>query len=263
MKKQSKTTKNSNLLVIVDEDYLYGLTHGYYPKDKETADQNSCLLISSRQAKNSYLIHHPKENNIYYKNPYSDQYLDLNSSKTEDLLILSKCVALKEMLLMLGAYSAKVEDEVSHKDSIEKNIDGGASHPAAGAEVSYSSSSSQAINIKVSIEFGANNSPIKPIDDIKSYAQEHGLLYDNDSYLIVNPWIERIEQNRRFPDYERITISYLTEYEYALNIAAKLKVLSFGASFSFSEDKHHSHSFTKNILVNWHKPVNGNQDNQK
>lgn len=236
-----------NLVVVPDEDYEYGLTHGYYPEFANELKSGEVVIASIEKAVTEYGITMPKENSIYIRNVFDGTYRDISSENTERVFIESKAVAIREVLVMLGAQSAELAHSVKHLQDKDLKVSATAKKGAVSGSVDYNQNKHKEVNIDAIIRLKPFSRTAKTAEEVRKYAFTHGL--GNESTIIA--WIDRLERDQKLEGSESIDVTFLEELTVARNAALNLKLVQCEAGFSINHREKETHSFTEKITVDF------------
>lgn len=236
-----------NLVIVPDEDYEYGLTHEAYPEFANELKSGEVVVTSIEKAVTEYGITSPKENIIYVRNVFDGTYRDITAENTEKCFIEAKAVAIREVLVMLGAQSAELVHSVKHiqvKD-LKAGITG--KKDAGSLSADYHQNKHKEVDIEAIIKLAPYPRTAKTAEEVRKYAFTHGL--GNESTIIG--WIERLERDHQLEGPESIDVTFLEELAVARDAALNLKLVQFEAGFSINSLKKETHSFTEKITVDF------------
>ena len=235
------------LIIVPDEDYEYGLNHGAYPEYEEELSSGEVVVVSKEEATTKYGIASPKENKIYVCNIFDGTFRDITAESTEKNFIEAKAVAIRETLIMLGAYSAELVHRINHiqdKD-MKLGVTGKKGSGSIGAD--FHQNKHKEINLDSKIQLKPFIRPAKSAEEIRQYANTHGL--GNESTIIA--WIDRLERDGKLGGSEEIEITFLEELAVARDAALNLKLVQCEAGFNFESLSKDTHSFFEKISIDF------------
>ena len=240
-----------DLLIIADEDKVFGIEKGYYPDITKSVHDGNLMVLGYdewRQKSQIQLRTKPFCNgkDVYILNPYSNYYVQASDSEILDLFCEDKSLAVKETLVWMGAKHIIVEDEVSDKDTIKGGMKIDASTPNdIGGSLNTSFSRLTSVNIKNTIESEDYERKPKSFEEVKSFIQSHGLSGDTKLALLC----DRLKTDGKLSGKERYTLTYLNEVDFALKVLASINYKVFSSSLDFSLEHNHIHSISKSLLI--------------
>ncbi len=240
--------KDPRLLLIPDEDFGYGIQHGAYPEYKDDFQSGDALVLSRKDATSIYGIPDPQENKIYLKNIYNGTFGELTSPTIETDLLAAKSVCIREVLIMLGAYSASLNDSV--QDTKEDDLTASLKYKGSklkSAEAQYHQNKKLIVSIKSNISVNPYPRKAKDPAEIRQYMNTHGL--GNESTLIA--WVDRLERDKKLEGAESIDVTFLRELDIARDAALKLKLVQNEVGFGLKSLSSEKHEFTRKINVDF------------
>lgn len=238
------------LLIVPDEDYEYGIKHGAYPEFNEELKTGEVVVISREEAITNFGISSPKENKIYVRNVFDGTYRDITAENTEKVFIEAKAVAIRRTLVMLGAYSAKLEHHIKHAQEKDFTIGAKGKKGNDSIGVNYHQNKHKEVNLDAAINLDPFSRSAKDVGEIRQYIYTHGLGCD--SNLIE--WIDRLESDGKLVGREGIEISFLEELTTARDAALNLQIVQSEVGFNIESLNKETHSFTVSIAVDWSGP---------
>lgn len=235
------------LIIVPDEDYEYGLNHGAYPEFDKERSSGEVLVLSKEDARDKYGIVSTKDNQIYVRNIYNGTYIDIAAESTEKNFIEAKAVAIRETLIMLGAYSAEVVHTVKHsqESDLKMGATGKKSTTSGSAEVHKNET--KTINLESTIRLEPFCRQTKSVEEIRNYIFTHGL--GSESTIIA--WLDRLERDGKLEGPEEIDITFLEELAVARDAALNLQLVKCELGFKIESLKKETHQFVENISVNF------------
>jgi|GEM_PF-2654450 hypothetical protein len=243
--------KKPNLIIVPDDEYAYGIENGFYPELYEDMHNKEIAIVSQEKVKIDYLISNPKANGIYIRDPYLDRYLDIEASKTEDELISSKSLAIREVLVALGVYSAKIEEEVTNKEKYSRELGGNVGYKIVELSIDTVSNKTRSLNISNCLTLDPYPRKTKDIGEVKDIALKYGVAEDS----TIKPYIDRLERDGELVGSETLEIKYLTELKDAFSLASNLKIFKANFGFHLKTEKSEEHTFIKKLTVCFTKPL--------
>ncbi|MBR5174803.1 MAG: hypothetical protein IKW89_02605 [Bacteroidales bacterium] len=235
------------LIIIPDEDYEYGINHGAYPEFQEELSTGDVIVLSRDKATTEYGIATPKDNKVYVRNVFNGAYIDISAENTEKSFIEAKAVALREVLVMLGAFSAELEHTIEHKQDKDLKIGAkGKKGPNKGS-LSLHQNKHKEVNLEAIIRLKPFNRSSKSAGDIRQYAFTHGL--GGESTILA--WIDRLERDGKLEGSEEIEVSFLEELSIARDAALNLKLVQCEVGFNIESLCRETHHFVEKISIDF------------
>ncbi len=235
------------LIIVPDEDYLYGLTHEAYPEYNKELKSGKFKVLSKEVATNEYGISLPEENRIYVRNVFDGTYRDITAENTERCFIEAKAVAIREVLVMLGAQSAELVHSVKHLQDKDLKVGATGKKGPGSGNVDYHQNKQKKVNIDAIIKLEPFTRTAKTAEEVRKYAFTHGL--GNDSTIIA--WIDRLERDHKLEGPESIDVTFLEELTVARDAALNLKLVQCEAGFNIDSINKETHSFYEKISVDF------------
>ncbi len=235
------------LIVVPDEDYEYGIRHGFYPEISDELHSGEVVVASREMATTEYGISSPKENKIYVRNVFDGTYRDITAENTEKCFIEAKAVAIREVLIMLGAHSAELTHRIEHVQDKDLKIAAKGKKGSESVGINYHQNKHKEINIEAIIKLEPYPRRAKSAEAVRKYAFEHGL--GGESTIIA--WINRLERDHKLEGPESIDITFLEELTVARDAALNLKLVQCEAGFRIDSLNKETHEFTEKISVDF------------
>lgn len=241
---------NPDLLIITDNDTLYGINKGYYPDLSKSVNSGNLLVLSEGNWRDQGL--RLKTNplcsgeDVYIRNPYTNCYILASDNELLDDFIESKSIAIKEAFVWLGAKKIVLDEKIQDKDTLKIDADGEASKIAKGS-LHTSINRISTVEISTLIESEDPNRQPKAPSEIEKWIQMHGLANDPK----ITTLLDRLKIDGRLNGSERYTVKYLNEIEFALKILASIDYKVFSSNLDFSFEHNHIHSITKKISLDF------------
>lgn len=247
--------QNPQLLIVPDEDFEYGISHGAYPEFKEELKTGEVVVVSRDNATTEYGLSSPKENKIYVRNIFDGTYQDITAEDTEKAFIKAKAVAIREVLVMLGAYTAELEHQITHAQEKDLKIGATGKKGLDSVGVSYHQNRHKELNLTAIIKLNPFNRSAKDSHAIREYIYTHGL--GNESTLVA--WVQRLERDGKLEGPEEIEVSFLEELTAARDAALNLQIVQSEVGFNIESLYKETHQFVEKISVNFSCPTQGNE----
>jgi len=235
------------LIIIPDEDYEYGLNHGAYPEYEEELSSGEVVVVSKEEATTKYGIASPKENKIYVRNIFDGTFRDITAESTEKNFIEAKAVAIRETLIMLGAYSAELVHTITHVQDKDLKFGSNGKKGAGSLGVDLHQNKHKEVNLDSKIQLKPFTRPAKSAEEVRQYARNHGL--GSESTIIA--WIDRLERDGKLGGSEEIEITFLEELAVARDAALKLQLIQCEAGFNIESISKETHSFFEKISIDF------------
>lgn len=234
------------ILIVTDEDHLYGINHNFYPQFEDPIKYNQIKVVSNQEIDEQIigeLTHDGKD--FFILNPYINMYVKTSLKDLVNIFIQSKSQAVKEALVKMGAKIVKVKDKIKDVDRVRGKMEGRVSVMEVKGSINTSYDKTQSFDIESMIESSDPNRKPKPYTEVKSYVDTHGL--NNDTGL--RPLLERLEQDGILSGTEKYEFKCLQEIDTAIKILSSLDCKFFNSSLDFSEEHYQIHEITKELLI--------------
>jgi hypothetical protein len=271
-------------VIVPDEDYEWGLNHGAYPQFNNELNSGKLVVLSKEDASSKYGIIQPEENKVYVRNPYDGIYHDLGAEDLNVLFIEKKAIQIREVLIMFGVYSAKLENSVNNSKETDLRINGkfqksiipktskGENEEQKKSQnekpqsrlkiiknivnnivsvgASFNSNNKNDQKLATTIELQPKRRQAKTPQEIRHYINNHG-LGDESS---LNAWLTRYERDGKMVGAEDIEVSFLGELAKVRKGALDLNILAAETSFNIEYLRQQTNSFYKKITVDFSGP---------
>ncbi|MBR6869760.1 MAG: hypothetical protein IKM93_08090 [Bacteroidales bacterium] len=241
-----------DILIIADEDTVYGVEHGYYPDLTKSVQDGNLMVLGYDNWRNNtdiLLKERPlcKGEDVYIRNPYTNRYIKASDNELLDIFCEEKSLVIKEALVMMGAKHIIVEDNVFDKEQKNKGFKARLSNNAKGigGSLNTSFSRTESLNIKNQIESEDPNRIPKSYHEVSDFMDNHGL--NNDTKLCLLR--DRLKRDGKLTGKEHYTLTYLNEINSALNVLSSIDYKIFSGSLDFSLEHNHIHSISKKLII--------------
>lgn len=244
MEKENKP----ELLIIADDDLAYGINHGYYPEMEEQIHHGNLEVSSINSDHRPFnLTKRPLGNgkDIYVRNPYADSYVSLWDSGILNDFINTKSLAIKEVLVRMGAKHICLKEETKDIDSSKTTINAKASLKLATINGGGSYKRCSSANVKSQIESHDPSRQTKSVDKVEEFMKIHGLIGDSTLKMLL----DRLKEDGSLHGIEKYSVTYCSEIENALNIAANINFKLFSSELDLSHEHNHVHTMCKEIEI--------------
>lgn len=235
----------ADILIVADEDKIYGVEKDYYPSLKEAVDNGNLLLIPYTEWRESSLKLRSTPlcngEDIYIRNPYFNYYISSSDNELLDIFCEDKSVAIKEALVWMGAKHIVIEEEVKDEDRLKASLDVGVKGGLDAGSLNTKFAKMSSLDIKTRIESHDNDRTPKSIQEVGGFLSRHGLIQDTKLSLLA----ERLRVDGKLSGSEKYTVTYLNEVQFALNILAKVDYKVFSSNLDFSLEHNHLHTFSR------------------
>ncbi|MCR5325442.1 MAG: hypothetical protein K6E37_01680 [Bacteroidales bacterium] len=235
------------LVIVPDEDFKYGLNHDAYPEYSEELRSGEVVVVSKEEATTQYGIASPKDNKIYVLNVFDGTFRDITAESTEKSFIEAKAVAIREALIMLGAYSAELVHRIEHVQDKDLKLGAKVKKGVGSIGVDYHQNKHKEINLDAKIQLKPFKRPTKSVKEVRQFAFTHGL--GNESSIIA--WIDRLERDGKLGGAEEIEITFLEELAVARDAALNLQLVKCEAGFNIESLNKETHSFFEKISIDF------------
>lgn len=237
--------QQADVLIIADEDKLYGIEKNYYPDIKSAVDAGNLIVLpydSWRQA-GLKLKSNPRLNgeDVYIRNPYSNCFIPVTDKEILDRFIDDKSVVIKEALVWMGAKDIVLVENITDKDTVKSSLDAGAKASAEKGTLKVDLSRLSKVDIKTKIESHDPNRSPKSIEKVEAYLMDHGLADETKLTTLA----DRLREDGCINGTERYTVTYLNEIEFALNVLVGFDYKVFSSSLDFSLEHTHLHTIER------------------
>lgn len=260
--------KNPSALIIISDDFLYGIQKGYYPELTKSYNRGDLRIISEETLKNEEInLDTPPSNkgcDVYVLNPYSECYIScVDIDKMEDSIFEKKCVVLREALVKMGAKDIKIAGGESNESSSNLSFEAGigGSLGMRGGEkkeqkesegikskFSLSDANFSSSKIKAKIESHDPNRKPQDYDKVRDYIFNHGL--GNDTCLMG--YLNRFKEDGRMSGTEKYEVTTKGVLTNTFKILASVDFSSFdsvqgsGLNMKFSPNANFENSDNNN-----------------
>ena len=239
------------ILIIADNDTIYGVEHGYYPSLRESLEHGNLRLVSYEKWRDSSLRlqSNPLCNgeDIYILNPYSHCYVWSRDIELPDLFCTAKSHAIKEALVRMGAKHITLKEEVKDTDELKSSLKAEAKGSGGGGSLNTKFNRFETLNIKTCIEsHDPERTPVE-IEKVEEFLITHGLSNDTQLALLA----DRLTENGKLSGHEKYEIFYLNEVQSALNILANIDYKVFSGNLDFSLEHNRLHTFSKQLVIDF------------
>lgn len=244
-----------SILVITDTDKSYGVNHGFYNELEKPIKNNQVKVISYDNIQDVGLSYSGDftydGKDIFILNPYSDLYVKIYNDDLFNSFLLGKSLAVKEVLVSMGAKRITVKDGIKIKDvdKIESKIDSNVDIPGDNGVKGSINAKYNGINsfdVQSVIESYDPNRKPKSYLEVKSYIDSHGLSNDQSLHLLL----ERLEQDGVLSGSEKYSFKCLQEIKTAMEFLSSLNVNQvFSSSLHFSLEHNHIHEVSKDLSI--------------
>lgn len=219
------------VLVIENEHYMYGLREGYYPEEKKAYEETMSLEVMTRKQVDELwgkdVLAKQSSAPIaqtYVLNKVEGRYYPTDSPSLSRDLAASRALAYKTMLKMMGAIEIvlKKNSEECSATQRESEVEASGEYGVVGANSKYNSKHEQSAQeaFSSSIEFKDNVGRPRPVDDVRRWVLEKGLMEDS----VVRSWMEEYAiYGGQMSGTENYEVAYLTELDTASQIHAALQ----------------------------------------
>lgn len=247
------------LLVISDEDYVYGYHEGYYPEVTKLMrnQERDQMLMTRHDAEKRWgrgilaTSPVPDKHECYLLNPYDQIYYLAGSSAWENKLIETKELVYKRVLQMLGAKKVRlvrnVEEELKSREELDVNGKAGTFVGRVEASGHYDEERRNKTSAHTAIEFeDSTNSPSSP-EEIREFMLRSGMSNELSLMLLV----EELEQRTVVSGKHKFTAVFLSEMDDAQNLVAQLSGgwKAFGASLSSEYKRNSSRKYRQEQIL--------------
>ena len=248
---ENKKNQMPQLLIVdqPDGDLRNGINLGYYPELLTPIQNGSLLVISQKVSKRYNLVTPPVGNGMdfYISNPSSQNYLSIWDTEILRILISDKSYVVKETLVWMGAKDIVLIQNAVDTDNTNVNIRNQADLKLANVDMKVDYSSSTSINLKSSIESHDPNRMPKSAEKVAEFMINHGLGNDASLKMLLN----RLKEDGELHGTEIYDITYLSEIQNALNVAANINYKLFNDNLDFSKKHNHIKTISRTIKINF------------
>ena len=249
-----RDSPNPPVLYVVDDDFAYGINHGYYP---EINTDNLCIVGCEALKKDpqryeiSGVVLHDKKD-VFIRNPYTNLYYRTNDPELMNKFFEDKMLYVRDALVMMGAKNILLTEDIKDKDSLK--VKGGHSTDLKGKKVKVQGSLNTSFTKDASFEtkrsIESSDPERKPCDPekVKAFLQDHGLAKETN----LNLYCDRLRDGRLSGGTEQYELTYFTEISNALNILSAVKWEVFGdgaATLDFTREHNHIHKISFSLRV--------------
>ena len=244
----------SSLLIIADDDLSYGINQGYYPDMTKAIDLGNLTVCPLSNVDN--LIEHDIHlsaqpigdgEDVYLRNPYANYYVSMKDSNILNTFIETKSYAIKEVLVKMGAKDIVLKESVHDKNTSRYEVNNEMGVNVVKAKINGNYLNEITVDMKSSIESHDPNRKPKPYKEIVDFMESHGLSNDPKLSLLA----ERLKTDGRISGIEKYEVTYCSEIESALKIAASIDYKMFSDNLDFSVEHNNVHTIKKSLEINF------------
>lgn len=241
------------IVLVPDRDYLAGIKMHNYPEFEDELSRSDGVTVTKETARLEYGIPDPEENKIYIRNIYNGTYHDLTSDRLQADFIIAKSIAIREVLIMLGVYSAEIVESAKKAEDKKTNIkaNGASKQYAANVNLDVKIEKEVRASVESTIKIGPYERTPKTANEIETYMRTHG-LGDEAS---LKGWVERLKRDGKLEGPESTTIVFLSELKGTTDSVLGLQLVKAEANFHVGTLKTVDHTFEKKLSVNFSKPL--------
>lgn len=236
-------------LVVVDNDYKYGVKHGYFPKSNLEGMFELMTIEEAREKGRFKSL--PTEDDAdytgyYVYNPYADSYSLLTDPNVDNDFIITESVAYKEALIRLGAKEIEIEKFVGDTVFSKKkgNLEGSYGPVEGGMEGNSSKTIKDELTSKLTFSDPNNYASYA---EAEKYIENHGLALDSN----LTSWLMRLKERGELKGKETLSITYLKEINDVWNIVAKLDLKTFSMKFGIESEVAASRKYEVTVKVDF------------
>lgn len=231
-----------------------GIELGYYPDYSKQVQNGGLVVITPKEAKKYALKSQPtgNGNDFYVSNPSGNNYIPMLSENRDHTLIVDRCFAVKEALVWMGAKDIVLNSEVKDTDSITTKFNANFKKVFAkignlGGNANVDVKKNSVENIKSYIESHDPERQPKSAEKVREFMIGHGLANDANLMLLL----DRLKEDGALHGTEKYVITYLSEVDSAVSVAANVDCTLFNCNVNFSHLHKHVKSFSKEIEINF------------
>jgi len=169
----------------------------------------------------------------------------MEETDIRESLINDKSYAIKEILVMMGAKHITLIENTKDTTNSTTQIEDHASVKFAKVNVNTNYELNSSVNISSLIESHDVNRQAKSAEDVESFMKKHGLWGDSGLLMLL----ERMKKDKLLHGTEKYSVSFCTELESALNIAAGINYKLFSNELDFSHKKNKVHIITSELKI--------------
>lgn len=224
-------------VLVVDDDFAYGVKHGYYPELENDIHNDVIKVMSLNEARSSGKLHvQPSSDNenYYVYNPYiaDKNYFLLDDPNLEREFGIAKTNAIKEALRRLGAKEVTISKVV--QDATSTNTEGnlGGNKGPIGGDVNVNYERDSKNDFTLNIEFKDPSNHPSDYNSTKQYITTHGLAGDP----FISEWLLVLNERGVITGQEKMNVTYFKEIQKALEIKAKISTPAFGVNAGFKNE---------------------------
>ena len=262
--------KNQNMeclpkrIIIADEELADGVNLGYYPDLRKQLEQNECKILSFDEFKakkypilgSSSLDFSSGENILLVLDPHSvGRYIDCMDADIEKKMVISKCIAYREILYSMGAKEIKIVHRTSDETIVSKNMDIKANGRYGAGDMDVEANRTKKQRDKEewiqTIEETTDSPEIRSLQEIETIMMQYSLYHDTNLIALYN----RLKSNQKLNGTkQKINITFSSEVENSTKLAINLKgnfgeIISFGSAFGTENTKEVIQKFEQTIEV--------------
>ena len=236
----------ADVLVVLDNEMVYGLRNGFYPDYRDVQD---CQVISIDEF-HAQEIKAPSPaldgNDVYMRNPYTkDVFISIIDDDIEKKMISGRAYAVREALVMMGAKSISLEENISDTDSSQASVGVLGKYAGVKGSVNVDYEKSISLTLKHVIESHDESRQPRPVDEVWEYLRTHNLMIEDN---LVH-FAERLKRDGYLGGEETVRITFCSEIKSALNILSSLNYKVFSSKIDVESKKASIHTVEKILKV--------------
>lgn len=239
-------------LLVVDDDFAYGVKYGYYPQLQNDIDNGALNVMSIKDARETgslCTVPSDDKENFYVYNPYVNDknYVDLSDPNLEQNFGIAQCNAIKESLRRLGVKEVKINkvSEQYAEDAYHGN--GRANKGPVGGEVAVDYKRDKRFDFTLNIEMTDEKNQPSQYEDACNYIYSHGMA--NNPFL--SEWLSVLKERHQITGRETINVSFFEEINKALDIAAKITTPAYSVNAGFNMNSKKINKLNIKLSVNF------------
>lgn len=238
-----------DLLIVSNRELTHGIEHGFYPEFSQSIENGNLAVVAIDTVKRNMLSKQPVGNgtDFYVWNPYSGRYLSMWDPDILATLAYDKSVAIKTVLTWMGARDVVLKEEIADNGHTKVNLRNESGFELMNADVNVDYNKASTVNLNHSIEGHYPERPARSVQEIKTIMKKYGLENDN----ILNKLLDGLKTWGELRGTECYEITYLSELQAALSVAANINYKMFNDKLDFSREHNHVHTIKKKLEINF------------
>lgn len=242
--------KKPKVLILADDDYVYGVKKGFYPEYDVLRENNNLEFITLSDVRNNpglwRLDKTDKEEAVFILNPYSQGYVRADNKDLTREVITSKAIAFQRALLNMGAHCVILTKMVH--DAKNRTIDGGVHGGKKGlfaANANVKHEKGEIIDLSGKLCTLKKTNIPKSVENVKNQLIETGLINDP----IIRDLFDEFCETGKLSENKKVEFHFKSELDSALDIAASIDYGAIGGGMDVGVKKKEIHEVNQSLIV--------------